>query len=54
MKRKRHTPKEVIKRLREASGMLAAGKSVEEARRALGKTRAPSAIGEAAGTLMPV
>lgn len=36
MKRKRHTPEEIIKKLREASGILAAGKSVEEVCRALG------------------
>jgi transposase-like protein len=36
MKRKRHTPEEIIKKLREADGLLAGGKSVEEACRALG------------------
>lgn len=36
MKRKRHTPEEIIKKLREAGGLLAAGKNVEEACRALG------------------
>ena len=40
MKRKRHTPEEIIKKLREASGLLAAGKSVEEACRALGVSAA--------------
>jgi putative transposase len=39
-KRKRHTPEEIIKKLREASGLLAAGKSVEEACRALGVSAA--------------
>ena len=36
MKRKRHTPEEIIKKLREAGGMLAAGKNVEDVCRALG------------------
>jgi transposase-like protein len=36
MKRKRHTPEEIIKKLREASEGLAAGKSVEEVSRMLG------------------
>jgi len=36
MKRKRHTPEEIIKKLREAGTMLGAGKSVEEACRVLG------------------
>ena len=36
MKRKRHTPEEIIKKLREAESLLAAGKSVEDACRALG------------------
>ncbi len=40
MKRKRHTPEEIIKKLREASGLLAAGKSVKEACRALGVSAA--------------
>jgi transcriptional regulator with XRE-family HTH domain len=40
MKRKRHTPEEIIKKLREASGLMAAGKSVEEACRALGVSAA--------------
>jgi len=31
MKRKRHTPEEIIKKLREAATLLAAGQSVEEA-----------------------
>ena len=30
MKRKRHTPEEIIKKLREAATLLAAGQSVEE------------------------
>lgn len=36
MKRKRHKPEEIIKKLREAGGMLAGGKSVEEVCRELG------------------
>jgi putative transposase len=36
MKRKRHTPEEIIKKLREASGLLAAGKEVQEVSRSLG------------------
>lgn len=36
MKRKRHTPEEIIKKLREGSSLLAAGKSAEEACRVLG------------------
>lgn len=36
MKRKRHTPEEIIKKLRAAGEVLAAGKSVEEASRVLG------------------
>ena len=36
MKRKRHTPEEIIKKLREAAAMQAAGKSAEEACRVLG------------------
>jgi putative transposase len=35
MKRKRYTPEEIIKKLREAEGMVAAGKSVEETCRAI-------------------
>jgi len=35
MKRKRHTPEEIIKKLREAEGMQAAGKSAEEACRSI-------------------
>ena len=35
MKRKRHTPEEIIKKLREAATVLAAGQSVEEACRKL-------------------
>jgi putative transposase len=40
MKRKQHTPEEIIKKLREANGLLAAGKSVEEACRAPGVSAA--------------
>ena len=40
MKRKRHTPEEIIKKLREAEGLLAAGKSVEEVCRVLGTSAA--------------
>ena len=36
MKRKRHTPEEIIKKLRAAGEILAAGKSVEEASRVMG------------------
>lgn len=36
MKQKRHTPEEVIKKLREAEGMIAAGKGVDAAARAIG------------------
>lgn len=36
MKRKRHTPEEIIKKLRTAGEALGAGKSVEEASRAVG------------------
>jgi hypothetical protein len=36
MKRKRHTPEEIIKKLREAAGLVAAGKTVEEAARQIG------------------
>jgi putative transposase len=36
MKRKRHTPEEIIKKLREAGGLLAARKTVEEVCRVLG------------------
>ncbi|XHR29702.1 MAG: hypothetical protein ACFUZC_03910 [Chthoniobacteraceae bacterium] len=35
MKRKRYTPEEIIKKLREAEGLVATGKSVEEASRAI-------------------
>ena len=35
MKRKRHTPEEIIKKLREAATLLAAGQSVEEVCRKL-------------------
>ncbi len=40
MKRKRHTLEEIIKKLREASGLLAAGKDVQEACRTLGVSAA--------------
>jgi hypothetical protein len=40
MKRKRHTPGEIIKKLREAGGLLAAGKDVEEVFRAHGVSAA--------------
>ena len=33
MKRKRHTPEEIIKKLREAAGLIAGGKTAEEAAR---------------------
>lgn len=36
MKRKRHTAEEIIKKLREAAGIVAGGKSVEEAARQIG------------------
>lgn len=36
MKRKRHTPEEVIKKLREAAGLIAGGKTAEEAARQIG------------------
>ena len=36
MKRKRHTAEEIIKKLREAATLLAAGKSVEEVSRQIG------------------
>jgi putative transposase len=39
-KRKRHTGEEIIKKLREAGGMLAAGRNVEEVCRALGVSAA--------------
>jgi len=35
MKRKRHTPEEIIKKLREAAALLAAGQGVEEVCRKL-------------------
>jgi putative transposase len=35
MKRKRYIPEEIIKKLREAEGLVATGKSVEEASRAI-------------------
>ena len=40
MKRKRHTPEEIIKKLREASGLLAAGQDVQEVCRTLGVSAA--------------
>lgn len=36
MKRKRHTPEEIIKKLREAAGLIAGGKTAEEAARQIG------------------
>lgn len=36
MKRKRHTTEEIIKKLREAAGLIAGGKTVEEAARQIG------------------
>jgi DNA-binding transcriptional regulator YiaG len=36
MKKKRHTPEEIIKKLREAEGLIAAGKGAEVAVRAIG------------------
>jgi len=36
MKGKRHTPEEIIKKLREAASLVAAGKTVEEAARQIG------------------
>ena len=36
MKRKRHTAEEIIKKLREAAGIIAGGKSVEAAVREIG------------------
>jgi hypothetical protein len=48
MKRKRHPPEEIIKKLRKAEGLLAVGKSFEEACRALprqcGTTSKPEII----------
>lgn len=35
MKRKRHTPEQIIKKLREADAMLAAGKTIEQVAQAL-------------------
>ena len=35
MKRKRHTPEQIIKKLREADGMLAAGKTIGQVCQAL-------------------
>ena len=40
MKRKRHAPEEIIKKLREASGLLAAGQDVQEACHTLGGSAA--------------
>jgi hypothetical protein len=40
MKKKRHTPEEIIKKLREAEGLIAAGKGVEAAVRAIGVSMA--------------
>ena len=39
-KRKRHTPEQVIKKLREADGMLASGKELEHVLQALGVSEA--------------
>ena len=36
MKQKRHTPEEIIKKLREAEGLIASGKGVDGAVRAIG------------------
>ena len=36
MKQKRHTPEEIIKKLREAEGLIATGKGVDGAVRAIG------------------
>jgi len=36
MKRRRHTPEQVIRKLREADGMLSEGKTIAEAAKALG------------------
>ena len=36
MKQKRHTPEEIIKKLREAEGLIAAGKGVDGAVRSIG------------------
>ena len=36
MKRKRHTAEEIIKKLREAAGLIAGGKTAEEAARQIG------------------
>lgn len=36
MKKKRHTPEEIIKKLREAEGLIAVGKGVDGAARAIG------------------
>jgi transposase-like protein len=35
MKRKRHTPEQIIKKLREADAMLAAGKTIDQVAQAL-------------------
>lgn len=40
MKRKRHTPEEIIKKLREASALLAGGQSVEAVCKQLGVSAA--------------
>jgi putative transposase len=37
MKRKRHSPEEIIKKLREAAGLIAGGKTVEEAAHQFGE-----------------
>lgn len=40
MKRKRHTPEEIVKKVREAGALLASGKSLEDVCRALGVSAA--------------
>jgi hypothetical protein len=40
MKKKRHTPEEIIKKLREAEGLIPAGKGVEDAVRGIGVSMA--------------
>jgi putative transposase len=40
MKKKRHTPEEIIKKLREAEGLIAAGKGVEVPVRGIGVSMA--------------
>jgi len=38
MKRKRHTAEEIIKKLREAAGIITGGKTIEEATRHIGES----------------